>query len=216
MSEQLFDVVFFGILQPGKNKETVMQNMATLFKTEASKLAPYFAGGRKVIKGKINAAAAEKYKNALENVGLVIKIEASETQAEAKKEESSAAAKVDISGLSLAPAGTDIIENPTAKPKQEIGDVSDISMAEPGADVLDHPPQVVPQKIDDISAITMAEPGVDVLDHPPEVIPQKIDDISDITMAEPGADVIAKPKPAAKATIPDISELSLQTENGKK
>ena len=76
MSEPLFDIVFFGILQPGKNKETVMQNMARLFKTDATKLAPYFAGGRKVIKGKINAAAAEKYQAALENVGLVIKLEA--------------------------------------------------------------------------------------------------------------------------------------------
>ena len=75
MSEELFDVVFFGILQAGKEKETVMQNMAALFKTDASKLAPFFAGGRKVIKGRINAAAAEKYKTALENVGLVIKLE---------------------------------------------------------------------------------------------------------------------------------------------
>ena len=46
MSEELFDVVFFGILQPGKDKETVMQNMAALFKTDAAKLTPYFAGGR--------------------------------------------------------------------------------------------------------------------------------------------------------------------------
>ncbi len=76
MSEELFDVVFFGILQTGKDKDTVMQNMAALFKTDAKKLAPYFAGGRKVIKGNINAEAAEKYKTALENVGLVVTLEA--------------------------------------------------------------------------------------------------------------------------------------------
>ena len=45
MSEQLFDVVFFGILQTGKDKDTVMQNMAKIFKTDAAKLAPYFSGG---------------------------------------------------------------------------------------------------------------------------------------------------------------------------
>jgi len=76
MSDELFDVVFFGIIQTGKDKESVIQNMAKLFKTDAKKLAPYFAGGRKVIKGRVNAGAAEKYKTALENVGLVIKIEA--------------------------------------------------------------------------------------------------------------------------------------------
>ena len=36
MSEELFDVVFFGILQAGKDKETVIQNMAAVFKTDAS------------------------------------------------------------------------------------------------------------------------------------------------------------------------------------
>lgn len=215
MSEQLFDVVFFGILQPGKDKDTVMQNMATLFKTDASKLIPYFAGGRKVIKGKINAAAAEKYKNALENVGLVIKLEACDTPQKKEDKETPAAAKVDISSLSLAPVGTNVVEHPVESPMQEIADVSSITMAEPGADVLEHPVEVPAQEIEDISAITMAEPGVDVLDNPPEVVPQKIGDISAITMAEPGADVIANPKPKEKAPIPDISELSLQSDNGQ-
>ena len=76
MSEELFDVVFFGILQAGKDKDTVMQNMAKIFKTDAARLAPYFAGGRKVIKGKVNAEMAAKYQAALENAGLVIKLEA--------------------------------------------------------------------------------------------------------------------------------------------
>ncbi len=76
MSEQLFDVVFFGMLQSGKNKETALENMAAMFKTDTNKLAPYFAGGRKGIKGNVNAETAEKYLLALENVGLVIKVEA--------------------------------------------------------------------------------------------------------------------------------------------
>jgi hypothetical protein len=213
MSEQLFDVVFFGILQPGKDKDTVIQNMAALFKTETSKLTPYFAGGRKVIKGKINVSSAEKYQAALENVGLVIKIEVSETAEDKKEKETSAGTDVDISGLSMAPAGSNVIEHPTEVPSQTIGDVSGITMAEPGVDVIENPVEVPAQKIDDISNITMAEPGVDVLDHPREVIPQKIDDISDITLAEAGADVIENPKPEEKAVIPDTSELSLIGEN---
>jgi hypothetical protein len=208
MSEQLFDVVFFGILQSGKNKAAVMQNMATLFKTEPGKLAPYFAGGRKVIKSKINAGAAEKYRIALENVGLVIKIEPCEI-AQGKKGTADAA-QVDISGLSLAPVGSDVIENPVENPAQEISDVSGITLAETGADVIEHPVAVPAQRIEDISDITLAEPGVDVLDHPREVIPQKIGDISDLTLAEPGADVIANPRPKEKAVVPDISELKLE------
>jgi hypothetical protein len=214
MSEQLFDVVFFGILQNGKDKATVMRNMATLFKTEASKVAPFFAGGRKIIKGKINASAAEKYKNALENVGLVIKIEPCEIEQDKKEKEASAAAQVDISGLSLAPVGADVVDHPAEAPPQEIGDVSGITMAEAGADVIENPVTVPAQEIDDISDITMAEVGVDVLDHPMEVIPQKIGDISDITLAEVGADVIANPRPKEKAIIPDTSELKLSDDPG--
>lgn len=220
MSEELFDVVFFGILQAGKDKETVMQNMAALFKTDASKLAPYFAGGRKVIKGKVNADTAEKYRAALENVGLTIKIEACEAAAENKdsdgtpaaKTETSDETKIDTAGLSVAAVGSNVIENPVEAPAQKIDDISNISMAEAGADVIENPIEVPAQKIDDISDISIAEVGSDVLEHPAEVVPQKIEDISDISLAEAGADLIENPQPAEKAKIPDTSELSLDDE----
>ena len=229
MSEELFDVVFFGILQAGKDKETVIQNMAALFKTDASKLLPFFAGGRKVIKGKINAAAAEKYKAALENVGLVIKIEPAtaapakpkaQPQTQSQKpgdtspaESQPASKNIDTGGLTVAPVGADVLEHPVEVPTQKIDDISDITMAETGADVLENPPQVAAQKIEDISDISMAEPGADVLENPPEVVPQKIDDISDLSMAEPGADIIENPQPKEKAKIPDTSELTLDGTN---
>jgi len=221
MSEQLFDVVFFGILQAGKEKEAVMQNMAALFKTDAKKLAPYFAGGRKVIKGNINADAAAKYQAALENVGLVIKIEPCEvTQAEEQTEKPATATQtqqdsdsnIDPGDVSMAPVGADVIENPVEVPAQKIGDISDVSMAEVGVDVIENPVEVPAQEIGDISSITMAEVGSDVLDHQPEVVAQEIDDISDITLAETGADIIENPKPKEKAAVPDTSELSLDDE----
>ncbi len=219
MSEELFDVVFFGILQAGKDKETVMQNMAALFKTDASKLTPYFAGGRKVIKGKVNADTAEKYRAALENVGLSIRIEVCEAATKSKnshnattKTETRNEAKIDTAGLSVAAVGSNVIENPVEVPAQEIDDISNITVAELGADVIENPVEVPAQKIDDISDISMAEVGSDVLEHPPEVVPQTIDDISDISLAEPGADIIENPQPVKKAKIPDTSELSLNDE----
>ena len=228
MSEELFDVVFFGILQSGKDKETVMQNMAKLFKTEPQKLTPYFAGGRKVIKGKINAGAAEKYKAALENVGLVIKLEAhegtgeaaggttqtakpgTETQNKSPQQPSTGnQASADNSGLTIAEVGADVLEHPVEVIPQKIDDISDISVAEAGADVLEHPVKVEAQEIADISDLTIAEPGTDVLDHPKQVIPQKIEEVTGITIAEAGADIIENPKPKKIAPAPDISELSL-------
>ncbi|MFV2003834.1 MAG: hypothetical protein ACC650_01460 [Gammaproteobacteria bacterium] len=225
MSEQRFDVVFFGILQPGKDKDVVMQNMATMFKTETSKLAPYFAGGRKVIKGNVDTNTAEKYQAALENVGLVIKLEpyetaqsesetaptkaTPETAAKAQNSTPSDNSQIDTSGFSIAPVGVNIIENPVEVITQKIDNISDITMAEAGVNVIENPVEANPQEIDDISGITMAEVGSDVLEHPVKVAAQKIDDISDISLAEAGADLIANPKAEEQADIPDTSELSL-------
>lgn len=224
MSEQLFDVVFFGILQTGKDKETVMQNMATMFKTETNKLAPYFAGGRKVIKSKINVEAAEKYQSALENVGLVIKIEACETEPDANKSDASAEnnhnsqpdqtqdTSADTNNITVAPVGADVIEHPVEVPAQKIADISQVTMAEAGADVIENPVTIPAQQIEDISSMTMAEVGSDVLENPIEVIAQEIDELTDVGLAETGADIIKNPKPKEKADIPDISGFSLNSE----
>jgi hypothetical protein len=209
MSDALFDVVFYGILQTGKDKQTAMENMAKLFKTEPARLAPYFAGGRKVIKGKVSEEIALNYQTALENVGLVIKLEAvdgaepvAEQSAPAKAtsapqvsantaaaQQPAAATTTNDSGMTMAPVGADVIENPVEVTAQVIGDISSISMAEVGADVLENPPRVEAQPIADISNLTMAEPGANVLENPPRVKPQEIGDISDLSMAEPGANL---------------------------
>ena len=173
MSEPIFDIAFYGIIQPGMDKEAAINNMAQLFKTTPEKVRPFFAGGRKVIKSKVSEQTAIKYKAALEKAGLAIKIEAQSL------------ADIDVSNLSAAPVGADVLENPPVVEAQPIGDISDITMAEVGADVLENPPVVEAQPIDDISGITVAEPG---------------------------ADIIENPEPEEKAPLPDTSDLSVKDE----
>ena len=231
MSEPLFNIVFYGIIQPDKDKDTVLQNMASMFKTEPAKLAPYFAGGRKVIKANVDELVAEKYRVALENIGLVIKIEDAAAEAAVEKpaetpaepqttaqpaeqaqapSDSDDAIQIDTGGISMAEVGADVIENPVAVTPQAIDDISDISMAEVGANVIENPVEVTPQPIEDISGISMAEVGADVVENPVAVTPQPIEDISDISMAEVGADIVENPKEKEKAPEPDISGLSLE------
>jgi hypothetical protein len=173
MSEPIFDIAFYGIIQPGMDKEAAINNMAQLFKTTPEKVRPFFAGGRKVIKSKVSEQTAIKYKAALEKAGLAIKIEAQSL------------ADIDVSNLSAAPVGADVLENPPVVEAQPIGDISDITMAEVGADVLENPPVVEAQPIDDISGITVAEPG---------------------------ADIIENPEPEETASIPDTGNLSAKDE----
>ena len=154
MSEPIFDITFYGIIQPGMDKEVVIHNMAQLFKTTPEKVTPFFAGGRKVIKSRVDEPTANKYRTALENAGLVIKLEAQSS------------ADIDTSDISAAPVGADVLENPPTVDPQPIGDISNISMAEVGADVLENPPVVEPQPIGDISGITIAEVGADILENP--------------------------------------------------
>ncbi len=167
MSAQLFDIVFFGIIQAGKDRETVMQNMAILFNTDASKLAPYFAGGRKVIKAGINANMAEKYRASLENVGLVIKIESSDESAKASADQTQQSTQLnstttdtsiaDTAGLSIAPLGADIIVNPVKHATPEIDDISGLTMAEAGADIITHPTAEKKVDIPDISGLSLVK-----------------------------------------------------------
>ena len=200
MSEPIFDIAFYGIIQPEMDKEAAIKNMAQLFKTTPEKVRPFFAGGRKVIKSKVNEQAAKKYQAALEKAGLVIKIE------------SQSLADIDVSNLSAAPVGADVLENPPVVEPQAIGDINDITMAEVGADVLENPPVVEAQPIGDISNISMAEVGADVMENPPVVEAQPINDISDITVAEAGVDIIEDPEPKEKAPLPDTSDLSVKDE----
>jgi hypothetical protein len=211
MSESTFNITFYGIIQPGKDKQVVIQNMARLFKTTPEKVSPFFAGGRKVIKSAVDELTAEKYKTALENVGLVIKLETVDTPAQNQAINQEADhATAGSNAISVAPVGADVLENPPEVEPQPIADISDITMAEVGADVIENPPEIEPLPIADISDITMAEVGADVIENPPEVEPQPIADISDITMAEVGADVIENPKPKEKAPVPDTSDLSVE------
>ena len=172
MSEPIFDITFYGIIQPGMDKEVAINNMAQLFKTTPEKVAPFFAGGRKVIKSRVDEPTANKYRTALENAGLVIKLEAQ------------SAADIDTSDISAAPVGADVLENPPTVEPQPIGDISNISMAEVGADVLEHPPEVEAQPISDISGITIAEVGADILENPEPEQKAPAPDTSDLSVKD--------------------------------
>ena len=125
MSKPIFDIAFYGIIQSGMDKEAVIRNMAGLFKSTPEKIRPFFSGGRKVIKSRVDELTADKYKAALEKAGLVIKLEAQSS------------ADIDTANISVAPVGADVLENPPVVEPQPIGDISDITMAEAGADVPD-------------------------------------------------------------------------------
>ena len=177
---EVFNIAFYGIIQPEKDKETVIENMASLFKTTPEKVRPFFAGGRKIIKSGVDELSAEKYRVALENVGLVIKIEALEAESNSDAQQA-VTPENDHDRSADTSSGQDGSASDEAQHNIYTGD---LSLAEVGADVLENPPVVAPQPIGDISGITLAEVGADLLDEPVEVKPQPIADISHIKLAD--------------------------------
>lgn len=69
MQEAHFKIVFNGELMPDVSLETVKSNLATLFKTDASKVDRLFNGQAAVIKSKLSAEEADRYLGALHRAG---------------------------------------------------------------------------------------------------------------------------------------------------
>ena len=192
MSEPVFNITFYGIIQAEKEKEMVIENLASLFKTTPEQVRPLFAGGRKIIKSGVDELTAEKYRVALENVGLVVKIEALEAESDTSAQRT-ATVETDNGHSTEAPGAASQDSSAEVEAQRDY-DTGNLTLAEVGADVLESPPVVEPQPIEDISSITLAEVGADLLDNPIEIKPQPIADISHITLAEAGADIIENPK----------------------
>ena len=86
-------------------------------------------------------------------------------------------------------------------------DVSHISAAEVGADILDQPEIKATIPAPDTSFIDLAEPGADLLEQSEEAITQNID-VSNIDLAEVGADMDPSPK-KTPPPAPDTSHIHL-------
>ena len=74
MSDQLFEVAFYGQISEGANLEEVKARVGKIFNADDAKLAQLFSGNRIVIKKNIDQATAAKYKTALNRAGAECEI----------------------------------------------------------------------------------------------------------------------------------------------
>jgi hypothetical protein len=121
-------------------------------------------------------------------------------------EEVEAAEIPDISSMSMAEVGADIVENPEEMEFQEIADL-DADLAPVGSDMGEEN-EVVPVEIPDLGGLDLAPVGADVAD-PVEHNDPEPPDVSSIGLAPVGADV-ADPEPEKAAPQVDISHIKLE------
>ena len=72
MADPLFKVVFSGELMPGFTLDNVKSYLATLFKTDLSKIDSLFTGKPVVLKRELKEAEADKYVAVLRNAGALV------------------------------------------------------------------------------------------------------------------------------------------------
>lgn len=186
MSEELYEVAFYGEIVEGAELDQVKAKVAAMFKADAAKLAQLFSGKRVVIKKNIDQATANKYKSALQNAGAQCEVKslaaAASTQAAAETAPSAPAA-------AEAPASSNprADSNAPAAPKTDPLGISATDISDLGASIL--------------------PPGSEMQDGTSSVAAPEVD-LSGLDLAPPGSD-LGELKKDESAEIPDISNLSI-------
>lgn len=70
----VFEVVFQGQVQPGLDSAQVRARIGQLFQVDERQVGVLFSGRRIVIKGGLDEAAAQRYRQAIERAGAVCEI----------------------------------------------------------------------------------------------------------------------------------------------
>ena len=143
MRDQQFDVFFRGDIVAGQSVAEVKERLAKLFKLEVAQVALLFSGRPTAIRRNLDEASARKYEQALLKIGAVAELrparveKAPVAQAEKASEkgssnDSSGTQTNTDEGLSLAPAGSDVLR-PDERASVEAAEVDISALAlEPG------------------------------------------------------------------------------------
>lgn len=227
MDVLLYDIYLTGKLAENTTATLAAQRLATLFKSSPDVMAGMLTGKPQLLKRGVDKPTALKYREALQNAGVEVAFKA-QTGAMPAAAASSVPVSVPVStpipaiapataqpvvalsgssGLSLAPAGSDVLQpSERAQPVTVTIDTSELQVLPPGPLPASAPLAVATP---DTSNLALAPVGGDLLSaaekqHPPVVTPA----IDDLTLAPAGA--LLETLHTATATIePDLSGLSL-------
>lgn len=198
MSEELYEVVFYGEIVEGAELDQVKAKVAAMFKADAAKLAQLFSGKRVVIKKNIDQATAKKYQSALQNAGAQCEVKSLAEAAVAPSAESAAAPA----------AAPPPVQTETPAPSQAAAPAASSTRADshaPAAPKTD-PLGITASDISELGA-SILPPGSDMQDGSSSAAAPEVD-LSGLDLAPPGSD-LGELKKDESVEIPDISNLSI-------
>lgn len=164
MSEQHFEVVFRGDVEPGRSVAEVKEGLSKLFNTESSRIDQMFSGKPVVIKANIDEQTALHYQASLKKVGALVDVRPSgSANGSALSTNSTQNTSTDVSEHS----DTSAVGESQQHNSDETEEMEnfDFDVAPIGADVLtaEHKKDYTPADVD-TSHLTVSEAGSDVLE----------------------------------------------------
>lgn len=192
MSEQQYEIVFYGKLVDGFTEQETKQHVAQLFKTTVDQVERMFTGKRVVIRNKLDQDTAKKYIVAMSKRGAECQIEAM----------GNPGVKVDFSAPAPAPAPVEASSStPTSATSktnlQHVASKTGLNLAG--------------DKVDDILSDThfeVAEVGSRMSEVHEEIVAE-FHELDDVTLAPVGSE-LAEKKEELPPVVPDTSHLSLE------
>lgn len=159
MSEQHFEVVFRGDVEPGQSVMDVKEGLAKLFKADPARIEQMFSGKPVVIKGNLDEETALHYQSSLQKVGAIVEIRSNQPA-------DSAAQANDPQDDSLEDESSSQGDTQDSQESDPLEDFDfDFDVAPIGADMMPatHKKEFVPADVD-TSHLTVSEAGADVLE----------------------------------------------------
>jgi hypothetical protein len=217
MSEQIYELAFYGKLVEGSDLQQTKEQIAQLFKTNLEQVERMFTGHRVVIRNKLDQDTAGKYLQALRKRGADCQIEQmgqpgvavsfdAIAQTHPATQESPKGAPVnDQSAYSQAVNSVKPAEQPVTTSKKP-------ERTKPGMSATGLP--IVGERVDAILSDThfdLAPVGTRMEDKKPDAHVE-FHALDDVTLAPPGT-VLTEKKDAPPVAVPDISHLTLAPED---
>ena len=201
MSEQQYEIVFYGKLVAGFTEQETKQHVAQLFKTSVDQVERMFTGKRVVIRNKLDQETAKKYIVAMSKRGAECQVEAMGAPGVSVDLSAPAAQVSPAPAPAPAPAPETASTPPVASghktSAEEVASKTGLKLAG--------------DKVDDILSSThfeIAEVGARISEVHDEVIAE-YHELDSVTLAPVGSDMADK-KEELPPVIPDTSHLTLE------
>jgi hypothetical protein len=206
MSDQLFEVAFFGQVSAGADPQEVKAKVGKIFNADDAKLAQLFSGKRIVIKKNVDQATAAKYQTALNRAGAECEI--SPLGGEAAAPQTATAAATDTAAPTAPTAPVEAAE--AAAPAASAAPVSQQIETSYDGEVIP-PPQTDPlgitgDQIEDL-AVSIAPIGSELQDTYQQTEEPEID-ISEFEIAPMGSE-LGSAKKEVNPPLPDTTGITM-------